>query len=41
VYAVLVALRFAAHHGARQCAASAVGGFVVLCFAVLGVGLLT
>ncbi len=40
VYAVLVVLRFGAHQGARQCAASAVGGFAIL-FAVIGVGLIT
>jgi ABC-type transport system involved in cytochrome c biogenesis permease subunit len=41
VYAVLVALRFGAHQGARQAAASAVGGFAFLVFAVIGVGLLS
>ncbi len=40
VYAVLVALRFAVHQGARQCAASAIGGFALLAFAVLGVELI-
>jgi ABC-type transport system involved in cytochrome c biogenesis permease subunit len=36
VYAVLLALRFAARHGARQCAVSAIAGFAFLFFAVLG-----
>lgn len=40
VYAVLVALRFAAHQGARQCATSAVGGFAVFFAGYVGVGLL-
>lgn len=40
VCAVLVAARFGAHQGSRQAAASAVGGFVFLLFAVVGVGLL-
>jgi ABC-type uncharacterized transport system permease subunit len=39
IYGVLVALRFAWHQGARQCAASAVGGFAVLFIAVVGVGI--
>lgn len=37
VCAVLVAVRFGAHQGSRQAAASAVLGFVFLLFAVLGV----
>jgi len=40
VYAVLVGARFGASQGARQAAASAVGGFALLCFAVIGVELL-
>ena len=40
VYAALVALRFAAHQGARQCATSAVGGFALFFVGYLGVGLL-
>jgi ABC-type transport system involved in cytochrome c biogenesis permease subunit len=36
VYAVLLALRFVARQGARQCAASAIAGFAFLAFAVLG-----
>jgi len=36
IYAVVVALRFAYDQGARQAAASAVGGFVFLLFAVVG-----
>jgi ABC-type transport system involved in cytochrome c biogenesis permease subunit len=36
VYAVVVALRFARDQGARQAAASSVGGFVFLLFAVIG-----
>jgi ABC-type transport system involved in cytochrome c biogenesis permease subunit len=40
VYAVLAALRFAGSQGARQAAASAVGGFALLLFAVIGVELL-
>jgi ABC-type transport system involved in cytochrome c biogenesis permease subunit len=40
IYAVLVAQRFGAHRGARQCAASAIVGFAFLVFAVLGVELL-
>jgi len=39
VYAVVVALRFAYDQGARQAAASAVGGFVFLFFAVIGLGI--
>jgi len=39
VCAILVAARFGAHQGSRQAAASAVGGFVFLLFAVIGVGL--
>jgi ABC-type transport system involved in cytochrome c biogenesis permease subunit len=41
VYAALVTARFAGHQGARQAAASAVGGFAFLVFAVVGVGVLT
>jgi len=41
VYAALVTARFAGHQGARQAAASAVGGFAFLIFAVVGVGVLT
>lgn len=37
VYAVLVAARFGAHQGSRQAAASAVGGFALLLFSVIGV----
>jgi ABC-type transport system involved in cytochrome c biogenesis permease subunit len=40
VYAVLVSLRFGSSQGARQAAASAVGGFALLFFAVIGVELL-
>jgi len=36
IYAVVVIARFATHQGARQAAASAVGGFVFLFFAVIG-----
>jgi ABC-type transport system involved in cytochrome c biogenesis permease subunit len=36
VYAVVVSLRFGRRQGARQAAASAVGGFVFLFFAVIG-----
>jgi ABC-type uncharacterized transport system permease subunit len=39
VYAVLVAVRFAARQGARPAAASAVAAFGFLTFAVIGVGL--
>ena len=39
VCAILVAARFGAHQGSRQAAASAVGGFVFLLFAVIGVEL--
>jgi len=38
IYGLLVALRFGAHQGARQCAISAVVGFVFASFAVLGAG---
>ena len=38
IYAGLVAARFFGHQGARQAAATAVGGFAFLAFAVLGVG---
>jgi ABC-type transport system involved in cytochrome c biogenesis permease subunit len=40
VYAVLVAARFGAHQGARLAAVSAVAGFLFLCFAVIGVGVI-
>ncbi len=40
VYAVLAGARFGSSQGARQAAASAVGGFALLCFAVIGVGIL-
>jgi ABC-type uncharacterized transport system permease subunit len=40
VYAVLVGARFGAHQGSRQAAASAVGGFAFLFFAVIGLGIL-
>jgi ABC-type transport system involved in cytochrome c biogenesis permease subunit len=40
IYGVLVSLRFGAHQGARQCAASAIAGFAFLVFAVVGVELL-
>jgi ABC-type uncharacterized transport system permease subunit len=40
IYAVLVAARFGVSQGARQAAASAVGGFAFLAFAVIGVELL-
>lgn len=40
IYAVLVAARFGVSQGARQAAASAVGGFAFLSFAVIGVELL-
>ena len=39
VYAVLAAARFGARQGSRQAAASAVGGFAFLFFAVIGVEL--
>jgi len=38
IYAVVVAARFATHQGARQAAASALGGFLFLFFAVIGLG---
>ncbi|MFQ5415957.1 MAG: cytochrome c biogenesis protein CcsA [Myxococcota bacterium] len=38
VYAAVVGARFATHQGARQAAAGAVGGFVFLLFAVIGLG---
>ncbi len=41
VYAVLTGARFGAGQAPRQAAASAVGGFAFLFFAVIGVGLLT
>jgi len=40
VYGVLVGARFAAHQGSRQAAASAVGGFAFLFFAVIGLELI-
>ena len=40
VYGVLVVARFGSSQGARQAAASAVGGFAFLFFAVIGVELL-
>ena len=39
VYAVVVTVRFTARQGARQAAVSAVGGFLFLFFAVIGLGL--
>jgi len=39
VYAVVVAVRFTTHQGARQAAASSIAGFLFLLFAVIGVGL--
>ena len=39
IYAGLAGLRFAAHQGARQAAATAVAGFAFLAFAVVGVGM--
>ena len=41
VYAVVVIVRFTSNQGARRAAASAVAGFALLSFAVIGVGLLT
>jgi ABC-type transport system involved in cytochrome c biogenesis permease subunit len=41
VYSVLVVARFWARQGSRYAAASALGGFAFLCFAVIGVELLT
>jgi ABC-type transport system involved in cytochrome c biogenesis permease subunit len=41
VYAVLVTARFGSRQGARQAAVSAVGGFALLLFAVVGVEILT
>lgn len=40
IYAGLCVARFVGHQGARQAAASAVGGFAFLLFAVLGVEIL-
>jgi ABC-type transport system involved in cytochrome c biogenesis permease subunit len=40
IYAALVAARFGAHQGARESALSALGGFVFLLFAVVGIGVL-
>ncbi len=40
VYGVLAGLRFLRHQGARQAAASAVGGFAFLFFAVIGLEIL-
>jgi ABC-type transport system involved in cytochrome c biogenesis permease subunit len=39
IYAGLAGLRFGAHQGARQAAATAVAGFAFLAFAVVGVGM--
>lgn len=41
VYALLVAARFGRGQGSREAALAAVGGFVILLFAVVGVGLLS
>jgi len=41
IYLVLVIQRFGAHQGPRQCATSSIIGFAFLCFAVLGVELIT
>ena len=41
VYAVIVALRFTHDQGPRRAAASAVGGFIFLAFAVIGLEFLT
>jgi ABC-type transport system involved in cytochrome c biogenesis permease subunit len=41
VYAAVVAMRFTTRQGARQAAANAVGGFVILFVAVIGLGLFT
>jgi ABC-type transport system involved in cytochrome c biogenesis permease subunit len=41
IYLALVILRFPAHQGARDAAASAVAGFAFLVFAVIGVGLVS
>jgi ABC-type transport system involved in cytochrome c biogenesis permease subunit len=41
VYAVVVAARFTTSQGARQAAATSIGGFLFLLFAVIGVGLFT
>jgi ABC-type uncharacterized transport system permease subunit len=41
IYAGLVGVRFIGHQGSRQAAASALGGFAFLLFAVVGVGLCT
>jgi ABC-type transport system involved in cytochrome c biogenesis permease subunit len=41
VYLALVVLRFPAHQGAREAAASAVAGFAFLVIAVVGVGLVS
>ena len=38
IYAGLLGLRILGRQGARQAAATAVGGFLFLLFAVLGVG---
>jgi ABC-type transport system involved in cytochrome c biogenesis permease subunit len=40
VYGVLVTARFVAHQGSRRAAASAVGGFAFLFFAVIGLELI-
>ena len=41
IYAILLAVRFGGSHGARRSAVSAVAGFAVLLFAVVGVELLS
>jgi ABC-type transport system involved in cytochrome c biogenesis permease subunit len=41
IYGVLVTARFVAHQGSRQAAASAVGGFAFLVFAVIGLELIS
>jgi ABC-type transport system involved in cytochrome c biogenesis permease subunit len=41
IYLALVVLRFPAHQGAREAAASAVAGFAFLLVAVVGVGLVS
>jgi len=39
IYGALLLARFAAHQSARNAALSAIGGFVFLLFAVIGIGL--
>jgi hypothetical protein len=41
VYGALVVARFVAKQGSRQAAASAVGGFAFLLFAVIGLELIS